>query len=237
MQTIQLAEISIDVIFKNIKNMHLSVYPPHGKVRISAPESMNIDTVRVFALSKLRWIRKQQKIVLEQKRETDREYITGESHYFKGKRYLLKVIERNDVPFIFLKHTELLLHVRPESTVEKKRQVMEDWYRQELKNRIPDLISKWEKKLGVNSSEYGIKKMKTKWGTCNVGAKRIWINLELAKKPSECLDYIVLHELAHLIERTHNDKFKRIMTDNMPKWRFFKDELNQLPVSHVDWEY
>jgi predicted metal-dependent hydrolase len=237
MPRIELGNISVAINFKDIKNMHLSVYPPDGKVKISVPRKLSLDAVRVFVISKLQWIRKQQKIVLEQKREPEREYLSKESHYFKGKRYLLKLIERDDVPFVYLKHSEILLHVRPDSNFEKRKEVMEEWYRQELKDSAPVLIEKWEKKLGVKSNDLGIKKMRTKWGTCNIEAKRIWLNLELAKKPPECLEYIVLHELVHLIERTHNDNFQKIMSKHMPKWKSYKEELNRLPVGHVEWEY
>lgn len=237
MQQIELGNIKIDVELKNIKNIHLSVYPPNGKVRISAPDRMALDTIRVFAISKLQWIKKQQEAFKNQERETPREYLTKESHYFKAKRYLLKVIEHNAKPKVILKHSEIELYIRPNSTIEKRKQILDEWYRAELKKIVPKMIEKWEKKIGVKSNEFGIKKMKTKWGTCNTKAKRIWLNLEIAKKPFECLEYIIVHELVHLLERKHNEKFVKYMNEFMPKWRFYREELNRLPFSHVDWNY
>ena len=237
MQQIELGNIKIDVELKNIKNIHLSVYPPNGKVKISAPERMDLDTIRVFTISKLKWIKKQQEAFRNQERETPREYLTKESHYFKGKRYLLKVIEHNAKPKVILKHSEIELYIRPNATIEKRKQILDEWYRAELKKIVPKMIEKWEKKIGVKSNEFGIKKMKTKWGTCNTKAKRIWLNLEIAKKPFECLEYIIVHELLHLLERRHNDKFVKYMNEFMPKWRFYREELNRLPFSHVDWNY
>ena len=237
MQQIELGNIKIDVELKNIKNIHLSVYPPNGKVKISAPERMDLDTIRVFTISKLKWIKKQQEAFRNQERETPREYLTKESHYFKGKRYLLKVIERNAKPKVILKHSEIELYIRPNATIEKRKQILDEWYRAELKKIVPKMIEKWEKKIGVKSNEFGIKKMKTKWGTCNTKAKRIWLNLEIAKKPFECLEYIIVHELVHLLERRHNEKFVKYMNEFMPKWRFYREELNRLPFSHVDWNY
>jgi len=237
MQQIELGNIKIDVELKNIKNIHLSVYPPNGKVKISAPERMDLDTIRVFTISKLKWIKKQQEAFRNQERETPREYLTKESHYFKGKRYLLKVIEHNAKPKVILKHSEIELYIRPNATIEKRKQILDEWYRAELKKIVPIIIEKWEKKIGVKSNEFGIKKMKTKWGTCNTKAKRIWLNLEIAKKPFECLEYIIVHELVHLLERSHNEKFVKYMNEFMPKWRFYREELNRLPFSHVDWNY
>ena len=237
MQQIELGNIKIDVELKNIKNIHLSVYPPNGKVKISAPERMDLDTIRVFTISKLKWIKKQQEAFRNQERETPREYLTKESHYFKGKRYLLKVIELNAKPKVILKHSEIELYIRPNATIEKRKQILDEWYRAELKKIVPKIIEKWEKKIGVKSNEFGIKKMKTKWGTCNIKAKRIWLNLEIAKKPFECLEYIIVHELVHLLERRHNEKFVKYMNEFMPKWRFYREELNRLPFSHVDWNY
>lgn len=237
MPKIELGNISIDVEQKDIKNIHLSIYPPHGRVKIAAPERMDLDTIRVFALSKLQWIRKQQDIFKHQKRETPREFLTKESHYFKGKRYLLKIIEHDAPPKVELKHSTIELYIRPNTPTEKRKEILDEWYRAELKKAVPELIEKWEKRIGIQSNEFGIKKMRTKWGTCNIEAKRIWINLELAKKPVECLEYIIVHELVHLLERNHNQRFIAYMDKFMPKWRFYRDELNRLPFSHVDWGY
>jgi len=237
MEKLQLGEITIDVVQKKIKNIYLSVYPPTGRVRISAPLRMDLDAIRVFAISKIGWIKKQQTKLKNQKREVPREFLNKESHYFKGKRYLLKVTERDAAPGVVLQHSVLELHVRPGTRVEKRKTVLDEWYRQQLKELVPALIEKWEKKMNVQVNEFGIKKMKTRWGTCNMEVRRIWLNLELAKKPVECLEYIVVHEMTHLLERKHNDRFMSLMSEFMPKWRFYKDELNRLPVTYMNWCY
>lgn len=237
MAQIELGNIKIAVELKNIKNIHLSVYPPNGAVKISAPKRMDLDTIRVFAISKLQWIKKQQKKFKDQERETPREYLTKESHYFTGKRYLLKVIERNSKSEVILKHSNIELFIRPNSSLEKRQQIINEWYRSELKESVPKLIEKWEAKIGVKSNEFKIRKMRTKWGSCNNKTKTIILNLELAKKPVECLEYIIVHELVHLLERSHNELFVKYMNEFMPKWRFYKDELNRLPFRYLNWKY
>ncbi|MCF6155665.1 MAG: M48 family peptidase [Candidatus Brocadia sp.] len=237
MQQIQLSNLPIDVIQKDIKNIHLGVYPPIGRVRISAPLRMDLETIRVFALSKLSWIKKQQQKLLSQERETPREFLTQESHYYLGKRYLLKVFEHNAAPKVILKHSVLELYVRPGASIEKKRVVLEEWYRQKLKEIVPEYIACWKKKMRLDGVEYAIKKMKTKWGTCNREAKRIWLNLELAKKSKECIEYIIVHEMVHLLERHHNERFIAYMDTYLLKWRFYKEELNKSPLRHENWSY
>ena len=222
MQHIQLGNISIDVEQKDIKNIHLSVYPPNGKVKIAAPERMELDTIRVFAINKLKWIKKQQKVFKNQERETKREFLESESHYFQGKRYLLSVIEQETKPKVILKHSVIELYIRPNTSTKKRKEILDEWYREEMKKEIPKMLEKWENKIGVKTNDFGVKIMRTKWGTCNIEAKRIWLNLELAKKPLECLEYIVVHELVHLLERSHNDRFVRFMNEFMPKWRFHR---------------
>lgn len=237
MEQIKLGNITVDVVQKDIKNLHLSVYPPTGSVRIAAPLRMNIDVIRVYAISKLSWIKKQQKKLAGQQRETPREYLTRESHYYLGKRYLLKVIEVNAVPKVELDHNKIILYVRPGANKAKRQQILESWYRERLKEIAYTQIKKWQKTLKVSINEFAIRKMKTKWGTCNIDAKRVWLNLELAKKPEHCIEYIVVHELVHLLERHHNEKFIAYMNQFLPQWRHIKSELNKLPVSHVDWNY
>lgn len=237
MEQLQLGNITVDVVQKDIKNIHLSVYPPAGRVRISAPLRMDLDTIRVFAVSKLNWIKKQQTKLRNQEREAHREFLSRESHYFNGKRYLLKVIEKDAGPRVELKHSKIELYVRPQTSRDKMKSILDEWYRKQLKASLPALIEKCERKINVQINEFGVKKMKTKWGACNREAKRIWLNLELAKKPAECLEYIVAHEMVHLLERNHNDRFVSLMDEFMPKWRFYKDELNRLPVRHEDWNY
>lgn len=234
---LQLGGISVDVVFKDIKNVHLSVYPPTGRVRISAPSRMNIDTIRVFAISKLAWIKQQQKKLQAQERETPREYLDRESHYVWGRRYLLKIIEQDTTATVELKHSKMLLRVRPGSGEEKKEAVLEEWYREKLKTAIPSLIEKWQSLMGVKVKRFFVQRMKTKWGSCNSASGSIRLNTELAKKPRECLEYIVVHEMTHLLESTHNQRFVALMDQFMPKWRFYRDELNRLPVRHESWGY
>ena len=236
-ETIDLGGIVVDVVKKDIKNVHLSVYPPTGRVRISAPERMSLDTIRVFAISKLGWIKQQQQKLLEQERETPREYLDRESHYVWGKRYLLKIIEHNAAPEVELKHSTMLLCVRPGSDDGKMEAVLDAWYRQQLKEAVPPLIAKWEPLMGVKVERFFVQRMKTKWGSCNLGAGTIRLNSELAKKPPESLEYIVVHEMVHLLEPTHNARFIGLMDRFMPKWEFYRDILNRLPVRHENWGY
>jgi predicted metal-dependent hydrolase len=232
------SNLSIDVVRKDIKNMHLAVYPPTGRVRIAAPLGVNDEAVRLFAISKIAWIRKHQRNFVSQDRQSPREYKQRESHYFQGKRYLLRITEQEAPASVKLKSkTYIDLFVRPNSTMEQKQSILNEWYRRELKKLIPALIEKWEQKIGVKVSDWQVKQMKTKWGTCNIEEKRIWINLELAKKPLHCLEYIIVHEMLHLIERHHNDRFMALMEKYMPQWKFFKEELNRFPVSHGKWSY
>lgn len=237
MDTITLGAITIDVELKDIKNVHLSVYPPKGRVRIAAPLRMNLDTIRIYAISKLSWIKTQQKKFQSQVREAPREFLSKEGHYYLGNRYLLKVIEHNAPPEINIKHKTIELRVRPNTDLEKRKAIMDEWYRVQLKEMVPVVIAKWEKTMGVSLNEFAIKKMKTKWGTCNREAKRIWLNLELAKKPFHCIEYIIVHELVHLLERNHNERFVAYMNQFLPEWKQLKIELNKLPVSHRDWDY
>lgn len=237
-EKIAFANIEIDVIRKDIKNIHLAVYPPHGAIKLSAPNKTDEEVLRLFAISKLGWIKKNVKNFKEQARETKRDYVSGESHYFKGKRYLLNVKHHNGYNKVEISGANKIeLWVKPNATVDEKAQVMKEWYRKQLKNQIPQLLKKWEKVIGVTSNDWGVKQMRTKWGACNVDDKRIWLNLELAKKPKICLEYILVHELVHLHERNHNTRFISLMNKFMPKWRLHRDELNSLPIVHNDWGY
>jgi len=230
-----IGDIHVDVIKKKIKNVHLSVLPPLGNVRISAPDHMDLETIRIFAISKLGWIKKQQQKLRSQDREAPREFIQRESHYYLGKRYLLQVNERNTPPNVVQHHDTLEMVIRPQSGPDKRHEVMADFYRQRLKEIVPECIKRWEQILNVNVQEFGIRKMKTRWGTCNAQAKRIWLNLELAKKPKECIEYIVVHEMMHLLERHHNKTFAALMNHHFPKWKFYKEELNRSPLAHEEW--
>jgi len=219
--------IDIMVVKKDIKNMHLSVLPPDGKVRITTPASTNDETIRLFAMTKLAWMKAQIAKFEHQPRQTEREYVTGESHFFWGKRYRLQVAyttKANNIRFI---GNTAILTVYEGSTIKQRGNFMNEWYRAELKKRIPPLIEQWEKTLGVKVvAGFGVKNMRTRWGTCNTTAARIWINLQLAKKPPKCLEYIVLHETLHLIEKTHGKHFVALMDMHMPDWRTTKEMLN-----------
>jgi predicted metal-dependent hydrolase len=234
---IQLGDIAVDVVQRDIKNIHLSVYPPTGKVRISVPLRMDIDTVRVFAVTNLGWIKSQQKKLLEQARETRREYLDRESHYLWGKRYLLKVVEKDAAPVVELKHNKMLFQIRPATTDERKQDILDAWYREKIKEVVPALIAKWEPLMGVKVEKFFVQKMKTMWGSCSPASKSIRLNTDLTRKPPECLEYIVVHEMTHLLEPTHKARFISLMDQFMPKWRFYKDELNKLPVRHGKWIY
>lgn len=237
MQTIDLGNISVEVEQKDIKNIHLSVYPPSGRVKIAAPLRFDLETIRMYAISKLSWIKKQQEKIRSQQREAPREYSSRESHYFQGRRYLLKIMNTEGKQYAEIKHNSIVLYVHSETTPEQKQVILQEWYRWKLKEMVSKLITKWENTMELTVDEFGIKKMKTKWGTCNREAKRIWINLELAKKPPECLEYIVVHEMVHLLERNHNNRFVALMDQLLPQWRHLKEELNRLPVGHVEWKY
>ena len=232
-----MGDIDVDVILKDIKNIHLSVHPPTGRVRISAPSRMNLDTIRAFALTKLQWIKEHRRRFQEQERETPREYIDRESHYFFGKRYLLSVIEEEKRGYVTITKSTIDLHVRKRTSIEKRHEIMNGWYRSELKRALPEVIRKWENRIGVSTENWGVKLMKTRWGSCNRKARRIWINLELAKKPPICLEYVVVHELIHFLEPHHNDKFKKHMDEVMPQWRAYREQLNRFPLSHGEWKY
>ena len=234
---IDLGGISVDVVRKDIKNVHLSVFPPTGRVRIAAPARMDLDTIRVFAVTKLGWIKAQQKKILAQERETPREYLDRESHYLWERRYLLEVVERDAAPLVTLKHRKLVLQVRPGSDELKRQEVLEAWYRVTLKRAMPALIAKWEPLMGAKVHRFFVQRMKTKWGGCNPRARSLRLNTELAKKPPECLEYIVVHEMAHLLEPTHGQRFRALMDRTMPAWEFHRAQLNRLPVRHEEWVY
>ena len=234
---IELGDVKVDVVFKDIKNIHLSVYPPAGKVKISAPLRMDIDTIRIFAISKLGWIKKQQKKFQEQERETPREYLDLESHYLWGKRYLLKIIEVNKPLSVELKHNKMILRIRPGTDDKKKKDIIDSWYREQLKKAVPPLIAKWELLVNVKVERFFVQRMKTKWGSCNHQAHSIRLNTELSKKPKECLEYVIVHEMVHLLEPTHNSRFIALMDQFISQWKFYRDKLNQLPVSHEEWIY
>lgn len=235
---IEINGISVEVVRKNIKNFHLAVYPPEGRVRVAAPLRLDDDAIRLAVISRLGWIRRQQKVFEMQERQTEREMISGESHYFLGRRYRLRVIEHNGPVGVSLPNNSIMeLRVRPGTNAEQREAVLHRWYRQQLRERIPALIAKWEPRLGVIVNEWGIKRMKTRWGTCTIEDRRIWLNLELAKKPELCFEYVLVHEMVHLLERHHNERFKGFMDKHMPQWQLYREELNRAPLAHEDWDY
>jgi predicted metal-dependent hydrolase len=230
--------LSVQVVRKAIKNLHLGVYPPNGRVRVAVPLRVNDDAVRLALVGKLGWIKRQRTKFEAQPRQSKREMVSGESHYFLGRRYRLRVLTCEGTAKVVLRTKSALeLNVRREANAGQRLRVLHRWYRQQLKVLIPPLLAKWQPILGVPVVEWGIKKMKTRWGTCNPDARRIWLNLELAKKPSQCLEYILVHELTHLAERHHNDRFISLMNRHLPNWRQHRQVLNSEPLPHDTWTY
>ncbi|MCO8047999.1 M48 family metallopeptidase [Acinetobacter towneri] len=230
-ETLKIGSIDIEIHRKDVKNLNITVHPPLGDVRVSAPLSMSETAVRMAIIGRLAWIKKQQADFNEQRRQSKREMMSGESHYLWGKHYRLNVIERHG-KHVIKKHGHWLdLYVSPNSTVENRRKVIEEFYRSELKIALDELLVEWQKRLQVKMNAYGIRKMKTKWGSCNTDAARTLFNLELAKKPYECLEYIVVHELVHLLVRTHNDEFKALMDLHVPDWKQRKALLKDQPLT------
>lgn len=238
MPRISVAGLDVEVIQKEIKHLHLGVYPPDGRVRVSAPLWVDDETVRLAVIARLGWIKRHQEAFLRQERQSARECVYRESHYFLGRRYLLKISEGEGPSRVVVQNkTTLNLFVPVGADSAKREQVLNAWYRRELKALIPPMITQWAAVIGVQVTYWGVKKMKTKWGSCNPNTRRIWLNLELAKTPVQCLDYIIVHELVHLLERKHNDRFRSLMDTFMPQWRLHRDELNRVPLGHEHWCY
>lgn len=227
---LDLGGLRVDVVRKDIKNIHLGVYPPSGTVRIAAPDWVTLEAVRLFAIGKLGWIKRQQQKLRDQEREAPREFVERESHYLWGRRYLLRVIEKDAAPVIELRHRRLLLQVRPHTEPARREELLDAWYRTQIREEVPKLLKKWEPLVGRRVSRFYVQRMKTKWGGCNPAARTIRLNTELAKKPPECLEYIVVHELAHLREPTHGERFVALMDRLLPHWRDCRSMLNRLPV-------
>lgn len=235
-ETITLGDITIDVTRKAVKNVHLSVHPPEGRVTLVAPRDTRLEVARAYAISKLGWIRDQQTKLQNQARETPRQFIERESHYLWGRRYLLSVIERDERPQVTLDHQRITLSVRPGSDQDKRAEIIHAWHKRLLHEAVPPLVVLWESRLGVSVSAYYLQRMKTKWGSCNHRAGNIRLNTELAKKPKDLLEYIVVHEMAHLIEPTHNERFINLLDQHYPGWREARDELNALPLKAEHWQ-
>lgn len=230
--------VKVEVVRKEIKNLHLGVYPPNGRVRVAVPLVISDEAVRLAVIEKLGWIKRQKARFADQPRQSQREMVNGESHYFLGQRYRLRVHEQAGPARVAVRGIAVLdLFVRPGTSAEQREVILLRWHREQLRALIPPLLEKWQPKLGVHVAEWGIKKMKTKWGSCNTDAGRVWFNLELAKKPVQCLEYIVVHELVHLLERHHNQRFTTLMDSYMPQWRQSREVLNTSPLGHETWDY
>jgi predicted metal-dependent hydrolase len=230
--------IPVEIVRKKIKNLHLGVYPPHGRVRVAAPLQVSDDAVRLAVTTRLGWVRRQQNRFQSQARQSPREMVSGETHYFRGQRYSLDVIETVDKVGVRRRtNNRLELRVRPGASKLTKERILSDWYRQALREHANGLIRKWAPRVGVEVAEWGIRKMKTRWGTCDRAAGRIWLNLELAKKSPSCVELIVVHELVHLRLRRHDESFTNEMTRHLSSWRNVREELNREPLSHADWNY
>lgn len=233
--SISVSGVDVQIDRKEIKNLHIGVYPPHGRVRVATPVKIDDEAVRLAVVAKLSWIKKQVRHFQKQPRQTKREMVSGESHYFLGKRYLLDVIYGSTKHQVVLKHSAIELHVRTGTTTENRLKLINEWYREELYSVVDELIPKWEKRISVAVDSWNIKKMRTKWGSCNIDKKRLLLNLHLAKTPVECIEYIVVHEMVHLLERHHNDTFKSYMDIFLPEWKECRDILNQSMLSYDDW--
>ena len=235
---IRVRGLAVQIVRKDIKNLHLGVYPPNGRVRVAAPLAVSDEAVRLAVISRLGWIKRQRARFVAQHRQSAREMVSGESHYFLGRRYRLCVVQSDGPSRVMVrKGATLELCVRSGADAKAREKVLQRWYRERLRDLVPPLLAKWEVILGVNASSWGIKKMKTKWGSCSLGARRIWLNLELAKKPVQCLEYMIVHELTHLIEPHHNDRFVSLMDRYLPQWRHHRKHLNEAPLGHADWAY
>jgi predicted metal-dependent hydrolase len=235
---IQINDLDIEIVRKEIKNLHVAVYPPNGYIRVATPAQLHDEQVRLAVVSRLPWIRKQQTRLRNQVRQSAREMLDGESHFLWGQRYRLKVVERPGRPEIRLRGSATLeLCIPSDAGRDRREAVLTEWYRVHLKAAVPALIAKWQPVLGVDVNAWGVRKMKTRWGSCNTDTGKLWLNLELAKKPPRTLEYILVHEMTHLIERHHNDRFTALLDAYLPQWRTYRDELNELPLKHEDWVY
>ena len=237
-EVIQVGGIDIEINRRDIKNIHLSVLPPNGKVRLSVPNKTSEQSIRLAIVNKLAWIKKQQVDFAKQERQSIREMVNGECHYLWGKKYRLAIKKPEGKFTVTAKGSgQLELKVNENTSPDNCLKLLNRFYRDEMQRSIEKLLPSWQKKLGVKADSLNIKKMKTKWGSCNTEARRIWLNLELAKKPLVCLEYILVHELVHLHQRHHNQRFKEILDRCMPNWRARQKALNSSPLAHEEWEY
>lgn len=234
MNRIVVGGVDIQVTKKQIKNMYIRVLPPDGTVVISAPKYTSDDALRMFAVSRIAWVKKQKQSFIDQSRQTKRQYVSGESYYVWGRRYRLEVMYSSVRNNIHISGNKLVLQVRKESTDVQRETILNEWYRNQLKLAIPPILEKCENIVGVHAAEWHIKNMRTKWGSCIPEHKRIWLNLQLVKKSPECLEYVITHELVHLLERNHSEKFREYMDIYYSSWKFAKENLNQQTLDHID---
>jgi predicted metal-dependent hydrolase len=227
--------INIDVVYKNIKNLHISVYPPVGRVRVAAPERLNEEQIRLAVIQRLPWIRRQRRQLQQAARQSPREMVTGESHYVWGRRYRLKIIERPGRAHVELDGERLLVYIPEGTHTDSRIKLLQEWRRTQLRLAVPPLIDRWEQVIGREVPRWSVRRMKTKWGSCNRETGHIWFNLELAKKHPLCLEYVVVHEMAHLLERNHGERFTKLMDKFMPDWRSRRDQLNSAPLADEQW--
>lgn len=233
---LKVAGLTINVVRKDIKNLHLGVYPPAGRVRVAAPLMISDEAVRLAVIDKLAWIKLQRSKVEQQPRQSEREMAVGESHYLFGRRYRLRVHEAEGTPRVAVRGIASLdLFVRPGATRKQREAVLDRWYREQLKALLAPMFTAWQAKLGVQASAWGVKRMKTKWGSCTPASRRVWLNSELAKKPVECIEYIVVHELLHLAEPNHGERFVALMNRYLPRWGATQERLNAAPLGHEEW--
>jgi predicted metal-dependent hydrolase len=237
-KVLEVAGLKINVVRKDIKNLHLGVYPPAGRVRVAAPRAISDDAVRLAVIDKLAWIKLQRSKFEQQPRQSRRDMAAGESHYVFGRRYRLRVREHDGKPHIATRGVASLeMFVRPGTSIEQREELLARWYRDQLKAVIAPMIAKWATKLAVQPSAWGVKRMKTKWGSCTRDMGRLWFNSELAKKPVDCIEYIVVHELVHLLEAKHGERFSALMDQHLPRWRATRERLNAAPLGHEIWDY
>lgn len=227
--------IDIDVIYKDIKNLHIGVYPPLGRVRVAAPTRLDDDAVRLAVIKRLPWIKQQRQQFKDAERQSEREMVTGESHYVWGNRYRLKIVDRPGRTHFEIDGDRLVLYTPTASDTAQRRAALDLWYREQLRHALPDVIATWEDKLGLSVPKWTIRRMKTKWGSCNRETRHIWFNAELAKKHPDCLEYIVVHEMTHYLERGHGERFTKLMDRELPDWRSRREELNRSPLADEDW--
>lgn len=227
--------IDVDVIYKDIKNLHIGVYPPMGRVRVAAPQRLDDDQVRLAVIQRLPWIKRQQAQLQAVPRQSEREMVTGESHYVWGVRRRLKVVERPGRAHIEVDGDRLALYTPTEHSAEERRNCLDRWYRDQLRRAIPDLVASWEAELDVSVPKWTIRRMKTKWGSCNRETQHLWFNVELAKKHPDCLEYIVVHEMTHYFERNHGERFTTLMDKHLPDWRSRREQLNGSPLAEEVW--